>query len=178
MQRLFFLMKLTGTHFNYYRVCKRKLWLFANGINMEHSSDLVSEGRLLHETAYPQRPHQYEELEFDGIKIDYYDAKRKIIHEIKKSNKVEDADVVQVCFYIYKLEEHGIKDVKGILEYPLLRKTQDVILDPCNRERIMEIERDIESIVGQEICPEKIKSRICQQCSYYEFCFCNEEESE
>ena len=29
-------MTPTGTHFNYYQVCKRKLWLFANGINMEH----------------------------------------------------------------------------------------------------------------------------------------------
>ncbi len=28
-------MTPTGTHFNYYQVCKRKLWLFANGINME-----------------------------------------------------------------------------------------------------------------------------------------------
>ena len=25
-------MNITGTHFNYYQVCKRKLWLFANGI--------------------------------------------------------------------------------------------------------------------------------------------------
>ncbi|HPC26093.1 MAG TPA: Dna2/Cas4 domain-containing protein, partial [Paludibacteraceae bacterium] len=27
-------MIMTGIHFNYYQVCKRKLWLFANGINM------------------------------------------------------------------------------------------------------------------------------------------------
>ena len=29
-------MTPTGTHFNYYHICRRKLWLFANGINMEH----------------------------------------------------------------------------------------------------------------------------------------------
>ena len=28
-------MRITSTHFNYYQVCKRKLWFFANGINME-----------------------------------------------------------------------------------------------------------------------------------------------
>lgn len=27
-------MKITGTHFNYYQICHRKLWLFASGINM------------------------------------------------------------------------------------------------------------------------------------------------
>lgn len=42
-------MNVTGTHFNYYQVCKRKLWLFANGITMEHTSDLVYEGKLIHE---------------------------------------------------------------------------------------------------------------------------------
>lgn len=51
---------MTGTHFNYYHVCHRKLWLFANDINMEHTSDLVFEGKLLHEESYPQRPERYE----------------------------------------------------------------------------------------------------------------------
>ncbi|MDR1898168.1 MAG: CRISPR-associated protein Cas4, partial [Prevotellaceae bacterium] len=60
--------------------------MFANGINMEHTSDLVYEGKMLHETSYPQRPERYSELEIDGIKIDYYDARNKIIHEIKKSD--------------------------------------------------------------------------------------------
>ena len=61
-------MKITGTHFNYYQVCKRKLWLFANGINLEHTSDLVYEGKLIHEDSYPQRSSKYEEIEMDGIK--------------------------------------------------------------------------------------------------------------
>lgn len=84
-------MQITGTHFNYYQVCKRKLWLFANGINFEHTSDLVFEGKLIHEDSYPQRSEKYEEIELDGIKVDYYDAKSKVVHEIKKSNKVEKA---------------------------------------------------------------------------------------
>lgn len=84
-------MKITGTHFNYYQVCKRKLWLFASGIHFEHTSDLVLEGKLIHEDSYPQRSERYEEIELDGIKVDYYDAKSKVIHEIKKSNKVEKA---------------------------------------------------------------------------------------
>lgn len=76
-------MTITGTHFNYYQLCHRKLWLFANGINMEQESDLVYEGKLVHESSYPQRTSKYEEVEIDGIKVDYYDAKNKVIHEIK-----------------------------------------------------------------------------------------------
>ena len=36
-------MEITGTLINYYLVCHRELWLFANGINMEQESDLVYE---------------------------------------------------------------------------------------------------------------------------------------
>lgn len=36
----------TGTHFNYYQICHRKLWLFSNGINMENTSDAVYDGKL------------------------------------------------------------------------------------------------------------------------------------
>lgn len=64
-------MNITGTHFNYYQVCKRKLWLFANGITMEHISELVYEGKLIHEESYPQRSGKYEEVEIDGYRILY-----------------------------------------------------------------------------------------------------------
>ena len=127
---------LSGTHFNYYLVCKRKLWLFANGINMEHTSDLVFEGKLIHEDSYPQRSGKYEEIEMDGIKVDFYDPKRKVIHEIKKSNKVEVAHEWQLKYYIYVFERNGIENVTGVLEYPTLRKTQKLILSDVDREHI------------------------------------------
>lgn len=82
---------LNGTLFNYYHICHRKLWLFANGINMEQTSEIVYDGKLIHENSYPQRPERYEEVEIDGIKVDYFDAKHGIIHEIKRSDKIEEA---------------------------------------------------------------------------------------
>lgn len=133
---------LSGTHFNYYLVCKRKLWLFANGINMEHTSDLVFEGKLIHEDSYPQRSGKYEEIEMDGIKVDFYDPKRKVIHEIKKSNKVEVAHEWQLKYYIYVFERNGIENVTGVLEYPTLRKTQELILSDVDREHIKKMEKD------------------------------------
>ena len=121
-------MLITGTHINYYFLCHRKLWLFANGINMEHTSDLVYEGKLIHETSYPQRSEKYTEIEIDGIKIDYYDAKNKIIHEVKKSDKKELSHEWQLKYYIYILLQNGIEGVTGILEYPKLRQTNEILL--------------------------------------------------
>ena len=171
-------MTITGTHFNYYQLCHRKLWLFANGINMEQVSDLVYEGKLVHESTYPQRTSKYEEVEIDGIKVDYYDAQRKVIHEIKKSNKVDHAHEWQLKYYLYVFEQHGITDVTGLLEYPLLRKTKEVVLTNVDREDIHLIEKDISQIVTSPTCPPLNKKGICKNCSYFEFCYTNEKEEE
>lgn len=169
-------MNITGTHFNYYQVCKRKLWLFTNGLNMEHTSDLVYDGKLIQETSYPQRSERYEELEMGGIKIDFYDPRNRVIHEIKRSNKIERAHEWQVKYYIYVLEQTGIEGVSGVLEYPTLRHTARVTLSDNDRAKIQNMEREIEQIVESETCPPVINARICKSCSYYEFCYVKEEE--
>ncbi|MBN1414328.1 MAG: CRISPR-associated protein Cas4 [Bacteroidales bacterium] len=167
---------ITGTHFNYYMVCRRKLWLFANGIQMEHTSDLVYEGKLIHETSYPQRSDRYSEIELDGVKIDYYDAKNKVIHEVKKSDSHEEAHEWQLKYYIYILERNGIDGVSGILEYPRLRETREVLLSNRDREEILEFIKDIEQIIGAEKSPDRPVQKQCRLCSYMDFCWSGEDE--
>lgn len=164
-------MHINATLINIYNVCKRELWLHANGIRFEHTSELVYEGKLIHEETYPQRSERYEEIEIDGIKIDFYDAKNKIIHEIKKSNKVEKAYVWQLKYYIYVFERNGIDGVTGILEYPTLRKKEEIFLNVDDRELIQKMETEILKIIENEQCPPLEKKGICKSCSYHEFCF-------
>lgn len=135
-----------------------------------------SKGKLIHEDSYPQRSSKYEEIELDGIKVDFYDAKNKIIHEIKKSNKVEVAHEWQLKYYLYVFVQNGITGVKGILEYPTLRKTQEVILSDIDRQAITEMKLDISKIIMDEKCPPLQKKSICKSCSYYEFCYSGEVE--
>lgn len=45
-------------------------------------------------------------------------------------------EILHVCF-----EQHGIDGVKGILEYPLLRKTKEVILTDVDRDDIQVISK-------------------------------------
>lgn len=168
-------MLTTGTHFNYYLICQRKLWLFANGIQMENTSDLVYEGKLLHETSYPHRAEKYQEIELDGIKIDYYDPRNKVIHEIKKSDKHEEAHEWQVKYYLYVLEQNGVEGATGLLEYPKLHKINEVLLTTPDREAIREMITDIGKIVHQELCPERIQKSRCKNCSYFDFCWSGEE---
>jgi CRISPR-associated exonuclease Cas4 len=150
------------------------MWLHANGLNMEQTSDLVYEGKLIHETTYPQRSEKYEEVQIGGIKVDFYDAKNKVIHEIKKSDKVEAAHQWQLKYYIYTFEKFGIEGVSGILEYPKLRSKEELWLSDVDRDRIEEIENDIVKIIESDECPPVIDSKICKRCSYYDFCYVKE----
>ena len=168
-------MNITATHINYYHICHRKLWLFSNGINMEHTSDTVAEGKLIGETTYPQRPEKYTEIEIGGSKIDFYDAKNKIIHEIKKSDSIEQAHQWQVKYYIWLLQQNSIEGVTGIIEYPKLKQTTKVELSKDDSICLEEIKQNIERIVADEKCPPVINSKICKKCSYYDFCYVNEE---
>jgi CRISPR-associated exonuclease Cas4 len=110
----------------------------------------------------------------DGIKVDFYDPREKIIHEIKKSNKIEEAHEWQVKYYIHVMERNGITGVTGIIEYPKLRKTKEVILSDKDRKEIFYFLEEIPKITGNETSPSKINSRICKNCSYHDFCYCGE----
>lgn len=175
-------MNITATHINYFIVCKRKLWLFSHGINMEHTSDTVYDGKLLHETSYPQRNEKHAELnvqarykDYDLFgKIDFYDAKQKIIHETKRSDKVETAHARQVKFYLWLLQLNGIDDASAILEYPLLRQTDKIDLIGQDISYLVNSLKEIEELVNSEFCPSVIHAKICKSCAYYELCYVDE----
>lgn len=169
-------MMVTATHINYYHVCLRKLWLFGNGVNMEHTSDLVTEGKLVHEMSYPNRAARYKEVRIGGSVIDFYAPREKVVHEIKKSAAKEEAHVWQVKYYLYLFKREGIDGVIGLLEYPLLRETMRVELEEGDWERLEQMEMEILEVVSAEKCPLPLPKRKCGQCSYYEFCYAGEEE--
>jgi CRISPR-associated exonuclease Cas4 len=143
---------------------------------MEHTSDLVYEGKMIHENSYPQRASKYREIEMDGIKIDFYDPVEKIIHETKKSRKEHESHIWQLKYYIYRIEKVGVEGVTGILEYPAERYTEDVLLSIPDREYIEEIEKEINTLVSSDSCPPVIDAAKCKKCSYYDFCYTNETE--
>lgn len=173
---------INATLINLYRVCPRECWLHANGINMEQTSDLVADGKVLEESTYQQRSQRYTQIElgaeFKDInltgKIDFYDTRDKVVHETKRSNKVEQAHIWQVKFYLWLLQLNDIEAEKGVIEYPKLRKTEEVIL---KSEDITYLEKAVVEIIGlihNDRCPPVLNAKICKSCSYYDFCYAQE----
>jgi CRISPR-associated exonuclease Cas4 len=167
-------MNITGTHIAYLHTCHRKLWLFAHGIQMEHTSDIVGEGKLISETTYLDRARRYTELAIEGIKIDFYDAENKVIHEVKKTDKVENAHIAQVKYFLYILLKNGIEGASAILEYPKMKQRQLVEWEEKDFALVDSYIQEVLKIVSHASCPPLVRLPICKRCSYYDFCYAGE----
>ncbi len=169
-------MQVNGTLISYYFYCKRRMWLHANDIKMEDNSEDVAMGVLVEEESYQQRSEKYEQIELGPIKVDFFDTKRKVIHEVKKSSKFHETHIWQLKYYIYVFEQFGIEGVTGTLEYPKERKTEEVLLSQPDRGRIEELKQEITQIISSEDCPEVLNKPKCKNCSYFDFCYAGEGE--
>ena len=159
---------ITGLMVYYYEVCKRKLWYFVNEIQLEENNSNIILGKLLEENTYTR---DEKKINIDGvINIDFIRSK-KILHEIKKSNSIEPASLLQVQYYLYYLEKKGLIGLKGILDYPLLKQTVEVNLTDKDRENLDNIIIGIKEILRKESPPTLEKNGICKKCAYFDLCF-------
>ena len=161
-------IRFTGTQINYYFICKKKLWYFVHNIEMEQNSDAVYIGKLIHETSY-EREHKEIDID-DTIRIDFI-GKDRVIHEVKKSDKVEEPHIWQLKYYIWYLKQKGVEGVTGKINYPKLRKTEDVFLEAGDNGRIEVILNEIKEITEAEMPPAACKMKLCRNCSYADLCW-------
>lgn len=160
--------EITGLMVYYYEVCQRKLWYFINEIQLEKNDSNVILGSLLEENSYTRDDKK---INIDGvINIDFIRSK-KILHEIKKSNSIEQASILQVQYYLYYLEKKGLTGLKGNIDYPLLRQTVEVNLTDKDRENLENILLRIKEILKFEKPPALEKKKICKKCAYFDLCF-------
>lgn len=154
--------QITGTEFNYYYICYRKLWLFSHGIQMEQESDDVLLGKLIDENSYPR---QKREILINGIiKIGFME--KDAVHEVKKSDKMEDANIGQVLYYIYCLRQKG-KDIrKGVINYPTPKRTTEVEIIPEKEQQIENVIKKVKRIEAMDTPPNLLNSRLCRRCRY------------
>lgn len=160
--------QISGTMFYYYFVCKRKLWFFSNGIQLEEDNEDVILGKLIDENSYSK---ELKHILIDNtVNIDFI-KDWKILHEVKKQKSIEEAGIWQLKYYLYFLKIRGINIEKGILDYPKLKKREEVFLSENDEKKIKEILSEIEKITLMEKPPELEKLKICKKCAYFEYCY-------
>lgn len=160
--------KITGVMVYYYFICKRKLWYFSNDVSMEHNSELVGIGRLIDENSYKREKKSI--LVDEMINIDFL-KDWKVIHEVKKSRKLDEAGKWQLKYYIWVLRNKGVKIEKGILDYPVLRKREEIFLTASEEKELMNVLKQIKDIIERELPSGVINKPFCKKCAYYELCY-------
>ncbi len=161
-------MNITGVMIYYYFICQRKLWYFANEINMEQNSELVSIGKTIDETSYKREKKSI--LIDNTINIDFI-KDGAVLHEVKKTKAIEEAGIWQLKYYMYYLKQKGVETLEAKIDYPLLRQTKEIVLEKEDVEIIENVIKNIQEIVTKEKPPEVIKEKICKKCSYYDLCY-------
>jgi CRISPR-associated exonuclease Cas4 len=160
--------KITGTLYSYYFLCKRKLWYSANNIDMEQENENVAIGKILGEKAYSREDKDI--LIDDTINVDF--IRNGIIYEVKKSKKVDEMAINQVKYYLYYLKGLGIDINKAIINYPLLREKQTILLEQYDIDNIKSNLEIIDEIISSDKIPTEFQNKnICKKCAYFPLCY-------
>ena len=162
-------IRVTGTMISYLHVCPRQLWFFQNHIEMEHTSDRVAMGQLLHEESYSREKRKERPIN-DRNLIDFID-KDGILHDVKSSPSMQKAHEMQILYYLYLLKQKGAPNRKGVINYPRQRRTVEVELTPEKEREVEEAIREVKEISDLPTPPDVGFMKICKSCSYLELCW-------
>jgi CRISPR-associated exonuclease Cas4 len=134
---------------------------------MEQGNENVAIGKLIDEESY-RRDEKHINID-NVINIDFIKSKG-VLHEIKKSRKIEEASILQVKYYLYYLMQRGV-EIKAQIDYPLIKQTVQIELKEVDIETFEKIIINIHEIVAIEVPPCIPKKAFCKSCAYFDLCY-------
>ena len=164
----FIIVKLvSGIVYTYFLICKRKMWYFSRGISLEENNEDVAIGKLIDENSYSM---DKKHIIIDNcVSIDF--MKNQTIYEIKKSTRQKVVAIKQIIYYLYVLNQKGIKGLVGELRVPKENYIEKIIPTMYDFEMIDKHLVIIEEVLSQEKPPAVETKGICKKCAYYDFCY-------
>ncbi|MEA2012457.1 MAG: CRISPR-associated protein Cas4 [Verrucomicrobiota bacterium] len=160
---------ITGTEISYLYICKRKLWLFRHGLKPENENINVQIGKHIQETTFKREEKDIAIGEI-GV-LDWAAFKHGVIHETKKGKTPGKGDVAQVRYYMWWLNDNGIKVKEAQIHYPKMRKTETV---PWTEEAKDMALHDVDAcrkIIALSQPPKIVNYPFCKSCAYFELCY-------
>ena len=160
-------VKITGLMMQYYIACKRELWFFSRGIDIDRETSNIQRGTHIDETSYKSKRRSFQ---INGrIALDILDSGE--VMEVKASSALEEPARMQLLYYLWYLDE--ILDIQrdGVLAYPTERKRESVTLDTSAREAVEAAIQEIIDITEREQPPELEKKPYCDSCLYQDICW-------
>lgn len=155
-----------GVHIKYLWHCPRQLWLYANGYRPEHYSETVAYGEVVDETTFTRR----RDIDIGEAKIDWVTV-GAVVHETKSSRKPAAQHEAQVLHYCLLLERRGVNVSRGVIHYPLIRRTVEVRWNPQKRAEAEDNEQRALQVIAAPKPPHRLPRPQCRGCSYTDYCW-------
>ncbi|MDY0812039.1 CRISPR-associated protein Cas4 [Kitasatospora purpeofusca] len=157
---------LGGVHIKYLRHCPRQLWLYMRGYRPEAGSDLVAFGEVVNDTTFTRR----RDIDLGEARIDWVTT-GAVVHETKSSRAPSPAHDAQVRHYCLLLERRGVNVRGGIVHYPLIRRTTDILWNDQAREAAETAEDEARVVIALPVPPDRQTRAACRGCSYLDYCW-------
>ncbi|MEU0805517.1 CRISPR-associated protein Cas4 [Streptomyces sp. NPDC005970] len=157
---------LGGVHIKYLYHCPRQLWLYSRGYRPEQGNDLVAFGEVVDATTYTRR----RDIDLGEAKIDWVTT-GAVVHETKSSRVPSSAHAAQVRHYCLLLERRGITVRSGVVHYPLIRRTTDILWNAQARAEAHAAEDEARAVIAHGSVPPRLERNSCRGCSYIDYCW-------
>jgi len=162
------LSKIPPSQLGYYFICKRKLWLVANGIEQEQHSSIVQLAKLAEATVNLRKTKN---LKLFNAVIDWVELRNNTIHEYKASDKYSEASRFQCNYYLLLFNRMGCPVDTAVIHYKATNKTETLLLANVVESEIFKIIEAAEQLVLQETPPGIPKGAPCKHCAFFDFCY-------
>jgi CRISPR-associated exonuclease Cas4 len=157
---------IKGEYFFHYYSCPTRLWLYHRNVSGNTLNEHMRIGDFIDHKSFPRESRK---LIIENIcAIDFIkEGSTFEIHEVKKGKGKNEAQEMQVLFYMYVMKRVMGGDIRGFIHYPQARKVKEV------RPEYDKIETSIDRIrsIIQGECPKPVRIPICRGCSYAEVCW-------
>lgn len=157
--------KVTGISIQYATVCKRELWFYLHGVDINRDNPHIATGSDVDSRFYSDSESRIID---SMIAPDMLDDGR--IVEVKPSSDNPESARNQLLFYLWYLEKFYDMETSGVLAYPTERKREEVILSEQNIEKVESLIQTVYNVFYMDSPPEFEKKPVCESCAYRDFC--------
>lgn len=74
-------------------------------------------------------------------------------------------------YYMFYLEQRGVKNISAKIDYPLIRESKEIYLEEEDRDILRNIEKNIEEIIKEDKPPKVMNDKMCKKCAYFDLCY-------
>jgi len=157
--------QVSGISIQYAVVCKRELWFYLHGVDINRDNPHIATGSAVDSQFYKDAQT---EVIHGMIAPDILEDGR--IVEVKPSSNKTDGPKMQLLYYIWFFKEIFGEEKEGVLAYPQERKREPVSLTKDNEEDVKNLIDTIWEIYSQKSPPPFEQKPVCSSCAYKDFC--------